>query len=162
MISLMNRKTLLFACILSLGAGPSAAQLAASSDEPIDITGDAAEFKDNIAVWTGNVRVVQAEAILTTERLEATLNDDGEFQSIQAIGAVRYSNGKEAITGERADYDDAARTITISENVIVTQGKQVMSAGAVTYWIDTGKVKFAPEPGKRIRGIFYTSGDEQT
>ncbi len=162
MIRPMTRKLLLLAFFLSFGAGPSAAQLAASSDEPIDITGDAAEFKDNIAIWTGNVRVVQAEAILTAERLEATLNDDGEFQSIQAIGSVRYSNGKEAITGERADYDAAARTITISDNVIVTQGKQVMSAGAVTYWIDTGKVKFAPEPGKRIRGIFYTSGDEQT
>ncbi len=105
---------------------------------------------------------MQGEAILTADRLEAKLNDQRQFQSIVALGSVRYSNGQEAITGERADYDDAARTITISENVIVTQGKQVMSAGAVTYWIDTGRIKFAPEPGKRIRGIFYTGKDEQT
>ncbi len=158
----MNSITTLAASTLLFVAGPAHAQLAPSSDEPIDITGDAAEFQDNIAVWTGNVRVVQGEAILTTERLEATMNDEGEFQSIQAIGAVRYSNGKEAITGDRADYSEKDRAITISDNVIVTQGKQIMSAGAVTYWIDTGKIKFAPEPGKRIRGIFYTESEEQT
>ena len=158
----MNSILTLTACTVLFAFAPAHAQLAPSSDEPIDITGDAAEFQDNVAVWTGNVRVVQGEAILTTERLEATLNDEGEFQSIQAIGAVRYSNGKEAITGDRADYSEQERAITISENVIVTQGKQIMSAGAVTYWIDTGKVKFAPEPGKRIRGIFYTDNEQQT
>ncbi len=158
----MIRNLFLFVIAVVLSIGPGHAQLIASSDEPIDITGDAAEFKDDIAVWTGNVRVVQGEAILTADRLEAKLNDQRQFQSIVALGSVRYSNGQEAITGERADYDDAARTITISENVIVTQGKQVMSAGAVTYWIDTGRIKFAPEPGKRIRGIFYTGKDEQT
>ena len=131
------------------------AQLVSASDAPVDITSDAAEFQDNRALWTGNVRVVQAEAILTAERIEATITDEGEIQSIKAFGAVRYSNGKEAITGERAVFEDASRTITMTENVIVTQGKQVMSAGAVTYWVDTGKVKFNPEPGKRIRGIFY-------
>ncbi len=147
--------------ILALSQTPVAAQLAASSSEPIDITGDTAEFDDNVAIWSGNVRIVQGEAILTARRIEADLNDEGDFERIRAIGAVRYSNGKEAIAGERAVYDSAARTITMTENVILTQGKQVMSAGSVIYWIDTGKVKFTPEAGRRIRGIFYTgSADE--
>lgn len=142
---------------------PAAAQLIAAGDskEPIDITGDTAEFQDNEAVWTGNVRVVQGETILTTERLEAALTDEGDFKTITAIGSVRYSNGKEAITGERAVFDDAARTIVITENVIVTQGKQIMSAGKITYWIDTGKVLFTPEAGKRIRGLFFTGEDDK-
>lgn len=145
-----------FACLASAHA-----QLVAESDEPIDITGDTAEFQDNLAVWTGNVRVVQGEAILTTERLEAVLLDDGGFETITAIGSVRYSNGKEAITGERGVFNDQARTITMTENVIVTQGKQVMSAGQVVYWVDTGKVLFTPEPGKRIRGLFFTKSDDE-
>jgi len=147
--------------IVSLIAQPTLAQLVAESDLPIDITGDTAEFQDNLAIWTGNVRVLQGEGILTTDRLEADLSEEGDFDDIRAIGSVRYSNGNEAITGERAFFDNVARTITITENVIVTQGKQVMSAGAVTYWIDTGKVKFLPEPGKRIRGIFYTGSEEE-
>jgi lipopolysaccharide export system protein LptA len=149
----------LAAALLSLTAAH--AQLVSRSDEPIDITGDTAEFQDNLAVWTGNVRVVQGEGILTTDRLEAVLIDGGGFETITAIGTVRYSNGKEAITGEHAVFDDAARTIVMTEDVILTQGKQVLSAGKVTYWVDTGKVLFAPEPGKRIRGLFFTKSDEE-
>lgn len=155
----------LFAFIILLASAPLAtanAQLVPESDEPIDITSEGAEFQDNQVTWTGNVRVVQGEAILTAERIEATITEEDEVKSIKAFGAVRYSNGKEAITGERAIFEDESRTITITENVIVTQGKQVMSAGSVTYWVDTGKVKFNPEPGKRIRGIFYPSETNPT
>jgi lipopolysaccharide export system protein LptA len=158
----MRQPGLILALTALLGQ-PAAAQLIAAGDskEPIDITGDTAEFQDKEAVWTGNVRVVQGETILTTERLEATLSDEGDFETITAIGAVRYSNGKEAITGERAVFNDGARTIVITENVIVTQGKQIMSAGKITYWIDTGKVLFTPEAGKRIRGLFFTGEDDK-
>lgn len=151
----------LCAAVTFLTAGAANAQLVPQTDSklPIDITSDTAEFQDELAVWTGNVRVVQGEAILTTKRLEATMSEEGDFQTITAIGAVRYSNGKEAITGERGVFDDKARTIVVTENVVVTQGKQVMSAGKITYWVDTGKVLFMPETGKRVRGLFFT-GDE--
>lgn len=49
----------------------------------------------------------------------------------------------------------------MTDNVIVTQGKQVMSAGKITYWIDSGKVLFTPEAGKRIRGLFFTGKDDE-
>ena len=155
--------TLSIAALAAMTSAPVTAQLlaAGASNEPVDITGDTAEFLDNHATWTGHVRVVQGEAILTTERLEATLTEAGDFETIVAIGAVRYSNGKEAITGERAVFNETTRTITITENVIVTQGKQVMSAGKITYWVDTGKVLFTPEAGKRIRGIFFTGEQDK-
>lgn len=146
----------------ALIVSPAYGQLAARSDAPIDISGDAAEFQDNVAVWTGNVRVVQDDSILHAERLEAEINEDGDFSTITATGEIRYSNGKEAITGRRAIFDNEARTITIYEDVIVTQGKQVMTAGAVTYWVDTGKVKFLPAPGQRIRGVFYAEDGDQS
>ncbi|MEM9014757.1 MAG: LptA/OstA family protein [Pseudomonadota bacterium] len=138
---------------------PAASQLVASSDEPVDITGDRAEFEDNIATWSGNVRVVQGEAILTAARIVASITDDGDVEEITAFGRVRYSNGAEAITGDTAVYDAVARTITMRDNVLLTQGKQVMSAGSVVYWVDTGKVRFKPAEGERIRGIFYAEQD---
>jgi len=143
--------------LASFTAGPAFAQLMpAGTKDPVDITGDTAEFQDEKAVWTGNVRVVQGEAILTSERLDATFTEDGDFETITATGAVRYANGKEAITGGKAVYDEASRTITITDDVIITRGKQVMSAGKIVYWVDTGKVLFTPEAGKRIRGLFFT------
>lgn len=143
-------------------ASPTAlAQLAPDSKEPIDITAETAEFQNDFAVWIGDVRVVQGPAILTTDRLEATLNDAGDFEIIEAFGAVRYSSGDEAIMGDHAIYTATSRTIMVTSNVVVTQGKQVMSAGAVTYWIDTGKVRFQPAQGSRIRGIFFTDKVDQ-
>lgn len=141
---------------MALFAGAASAQLIADSEAPIDITGESLEVIDDVATWTGNVRAVQGDAILTADRLIATLDDEGGFKTIRAIGAVRYANGQEAITGDRAVYDAAQRAITITENVIVTQGKTVMTGGALVYWLDTGRIHFTAPGGQRIRGIFHT------
>ena len=138
---------------------PANAQLAPQiSDSPIDITGDRLEVVDDIATWTGNVRAVQGEAILTAEKLVADLDDSGAFTRIRAIGSVRYSNGKEAITGKNGVYDADTRTITITEDVVVTQGEQVMTGGELVYWVDSKKLLFTAPGGRRIRGIFYAKG----
>ncbi len=135
---------------------PAAAQIAPRiSEAPLDITGDRLEVADGVATWTGNVRAVQDDTLLTAERLIADLDDNGDFKKIRAVGSVRYSNGKEAITGKTGVYDAAARTITISDDVVVTQGEQVMTGGQLIYWVDTRKILFTAPSGRRIRGIFY-------
>lgn len=147
----------IIAAALVAAAGSSAqAQLAPQvSNAPIDITGDRLEVIDDVATWTGNVRAVQGEAILTADRLVADLDDGGAFTRIRALGTVRYSNGKEAITGKVGVYDAASRTITISDDVVVTQGEQVMTGGELVYWVDSKRLLFTAPSGRRIRGIFY-------
>lgn len=141
---------------------PASAQLIADSNEPIDITGDVLEGVDDVVTWTGNVTAVQGEAILTAARFVTKFGKERDLQSFEAMGAVRYSNGKEAITGETAFYDASARSITMTENVVVTQGETVMTGGALIYWIDTGAFRFTAPEGRRIRGIFHTkSGPPQ-
>jgi len=149
-----------FALATALFSGSAGAQLASiDSDAPIDITGDRLEVENDVATFLGNVRAVQGPAILTADRLVADLDDKGSFTKLRAVGTVRYSNGKEAITGARALFDDKARTITISDNVVVTQGEQVMTGGELVYWVDTGRILFTASAGKRIRGIFYANGE---
>lgn len=151
----MTKAMIAAAAGLLLTLAPANAQLVADSDEPIDITGDSLEVVDDIATWTGNVSAVQGAAILTAERLVAKLDGEGSFTTIEAVGAVRYSNGKEAITGETALYDAGPRSITISRNVVVTQGETVMTGGSLVYWLDTGRLRFTAPDGKRVRGIFH-------
>jgi len=149
------------AALMTCDAG---AQLAPEvSDAPIDITGDRLEVVDDVATWVGNVRAVQGESILTAEKLVADLDEDGAFRKIRAVGTVRYSNGKDAISGKVGVYDAEKRTITISEEVVVTQGEQVMTGGKLIYWVDTGRLLFTAPSGRRIRGIFYAKrSDEQS
>lgn len=156
-------KTIVCAAILAGGyfvPAVASAQLISDSDEPIDITGDSLELVDDVATWSGNVRAMQGDAILTADKLVATLDDDGAFKTIRALGGVRYSNGKEAVAGEQALYNAADRSITISDNVVVTQGKTVMTGGVLVYWLDSGKISFNAPQGQRIRGIFHTKSGE--
>lgn len=141
-------------------AGASAQLAPHDADGPIDITGDRLEVVDDVATWIGNVRAVQGEAILTAEKLIADLDEAGSFTKIHAVGTVRYSNGKEAISGKVGVYDGTTRTITISEDVVVTQGEQVMTGGELVYWIDSGRLLFTAPSGRRIRGIFYAKQGE--
>lgn len=60
-------------------AGASAQLAPEISDGPIDITGDRLEVVDDVATWTGNVRAVQGEALLTAEKLIADLDDSGSL-----------------------------------------------------------------------------------
>lgn len=136
------------------------AQLDVDSEQPIDITGDQAETVDDVVTWTGNVRAIQGESVLSSERLVATLGDEQQLRTIEASGAVRYSNGKEAIASSAALYDAVSRSITFTGDVIVTQGETVITGGALVYWLDSKKVKLTAPQGGRIRGIFHTkSGD---
>jgi len=144
-----------------LVAGEARAQFAAQdTDAPLDITSDRLESEENVATWIGAVQVVQGEAILTTERLVIYRNDDGDLDRIEALGDVRYDTGNETISGAKAVYAEATRTLTMTGDVVVTQGKQVLSGGALVYWIDTGKLRFTAPEGQRIRGIFYTKSLE--
>jgi lipopolysaccharide export system protein LptA len=140
---------------LLLAPLPAAAQLIADSDAPIDITGEALEIVGDTATWTGGVRAVQEGAILIADRIVAVLDDDGGFKTIEAQGAVRYSNGAETIAGERALYDSSKRTITVMRDVVLTRGETIMKGGALVYWPDTGRVRFTAPKGERIRGVFH-------
>lgn len=143
--------------IFALATVPAAAQIAPQiTDAPIDITGDRLEVEGDVATWSGSVRAVQGEAILAADTLIADMTEGGDVTRIRASGAVRYSNGKQAITGKRGVYDAAARTITISEDVVVVEGEQVMAGGELVYWIDSGRILFTAPAGRRIRGIFHT------
>ena len=136
----------------------SAAQITEQKpcDEPIDVGGEMLEVIDNVATLTGDVRVVQCESVLSTVKLVGTQDSNGDYESLRATGQVRYSNGEEAIRSDTALYDLVTRTITFTDNVVVTQGEQIMTGGSLIYWIDTGKIRFTAPTGNRIRGIFHT------
>ncbi|MEO0399273.1 MAG: LptA/OstA family protein [Pseudomonadota bacterium] len=135
---------------------PAAAQLTSDSDEPLDITSDRLESEENVATWIGSVRAVQGESILTTERLIITRGDEGDLDTIEAVGTVRFATTEETIAGDKAVYKEEARTITMLGDVIVTQGEQILTGNTLVYWVDTGRLEFTAEEGKRIRGIFQT------
>ena len=141
---------------------PVAAQLSRDQSAPIDITGEKFEIFDerDYAIWTGDVQVVQGEAILTAPKLTLYGINDGDLDRIHAVGGIRYTNGTEAISGEEAVYDAAKSIIVVTGSVVVVQGKQVLSGDELVYHTQTGELKFSSTQKKRVRGIFFTKKDD--
>ncbi|MEQ1929633.1 MAG: LptA/OstA family protein [Parvularculaceae bacterium] len=152
----MNLKIIAAAAALAFCAGGAAAQLELDSEQPIDVQGDSGETVDDLMTLTGNVSVVQGESMLRSDKLVAQMGGESNFETIEVTGSVRYWNGKEAIASDTAFYDSAARTITFTDNVVITQGETVISGGALVYWLDSGRIKLTSPGGGRIRGIFHT------
>ena len=153
------RRGMLTAVIALAGFASSAsAQFTTSSDSPIDITGEQFEAVDgrDYVVWTGDVQVVQDQSILTAPRLVIFGVEAGELTRIEAEGGIRFTNGAEAISGDKGIYDAAAETITVTGNVVVVQGEQILSGARLIYNTRTGSIRFSSASGQRVRGIFFT------
>ena len=151
----MTRIFAVFALASGLAAlEPAYGQLIGQSEEPIDIFGDHWEVVDKVVTIDGSARAVQGEGVLSAAKFVAVMDEEQQPQTIECQGGVRYTNGKEAVAGDTALYDDAARTITFNGNVVVTQGENVISGGNLIYWIDTGRISLTPKTGKRVRGFF--------
>lgn len=138
---------------------PATAQRIGTGNDPIYVSSDTFEGTEEQGIWTGNVHIVQGKAILVSDKVVGDLDDNGEIDIITATGSVRYSDGEQAIGGSTGVYNEKARTLTISGNVILTQGKNVFTADRVIYWLDTGRVQFIPREGERIRGRIYPGSD---
>ncbi len=148
----------LIAGALVLGAGSANAQLNTGSDAPIDITGEQFEaFRDrDYVVWTGDVQVVQGEAILTAPKLTIFGVESGNLQRINAEGGIRYTNGAEAISSRDAVYSAEDETVIFTGDVVVVQGEQVLTGGRLVYYTQTGQLNFTSAGDDRVRGIFIT------
>ena len=152
---------LLHPAVATLPATAQTGPAIGDKNEPIYISSEYAEGTEKEFVWEGNVRIIQGKAILRADRITGTLNETGDVTRVLAQGEVRYSDGEQAISGDNAIFNGKNRTLTISQNVIVTQERNVFTAAEAIYWIDSGKVRFRPADGQRVRGIFYTDSQIQ-
>jgi lipopolysaccharide export system protein LptA len=176
----MNRSAAYFLSIAlaaALGAGISEsarAQLAPSSNAPVDVTADQLEVQNQkcLAVWSGD-----AEALQATSRLRAnTINiynkslgaragdqpgqNCGQLDRMEADGQVYYVTPNQIVKGDHAVYSADTKTIVVTGDVIVAQGRNVSSGTRLVINTDTGVANMESDVtgrGKsgRVRAVFY-------
>jgi lipopolysaccharide export system protein LptA len=170
----------LVAVVASLGAstghaqqskGPPNALQGFSSNRgtPVRIQAVALEVrdKDKQAVFSGNVQVVQGDTTLKSKTLIVFYEGDaanaggpvaqgkkGEGQQqmrrMEAKGGVTVKQKDQVATGDTADYDVRANTITLNGNVVVTRGQDVLKGSRLVVDLTTSVSKFESAPGQRI------------
>ena len=107
--------------------------------DPIYITSDWMEVdqKKNTITYKGRVVMVQAEMTMRSEALTA-LYDAAmkQMDQIVAEGKVNATQGDRVATGDRAVFDDKAKTVTLTGSPIMRQGNNQVSGTKIIYFME--------------------------
>ena len=161
--------------LLSAGAG-SAQDFGAAfgsfgndNGQPIQIEADTLEVhdQDKLAIYTGNVRARQGETLLQAPELHvfydgpADAQGQGQgqgnsrFSRIEAFPNVVVSSPTQTATGDRMEIDMARDLITMTGNVVLTEGQNVVRGNRLVVNMVTkqGRVE-----GGRVQTLITPSG----
>ena len=158
-------------------------------NEPIQIDAKSLEVHDRKkqATFTGNVKVVQGDTTMTcnilvvfygqelgigdkpvvtarttTQTKSEAPPDAQSIRRIEAHGDVTVLSKDQSASGDLGVYDVVAKTITLTGNVVVTQGKNVIHGGRVVVNTVTGNAHVEPAPGipdGRVRALIIPNKD---
>ena len=121
-----------------------------SSDKPIQIESDKLEVqdKDNTAVFTGNVNVVQGTTVMKAGRMvvhyikgsQGTVTGgSGNIKSIEVDGKVYVKSDDQIATGDHGTFDMQSQVLVLEGNeVVLTQGDNVIMGCKLTANLKTG------------------------
>ncbi|HEX9904799.1 MAG TPA: LptA/OstA family protein [Propylenella sp.] len=155
------------------GRAPAAAQdfgaafsgFDTGSDDPIQIEADRLEVHDpeKLAVYSGNVRVRQGQTVLEAPELRVFYAGEAEpggvpgsqVSRIEAGPGVTVRSGDQTATGNTAVLDMGRDLITMSGNVVLTQGSNIVRGDRLVVDLATkeGRVE-----GGRVQTLIAPSG----
>jgi lipopolysaccharide export system protein LptA len=136
-----------------------------SSDAPIQIEADRLEVRDaeKLAIYSGNVRVLQGETLLEAPELHVFYRDGAsaerlagsQVSRIEAGPGVTVRSGDQVASAARAVFDMDRDVITMSGDVILTQGQNVVHGERL---IVNLKTKEGRIEGGRVQTLIAPSG----
>lgn len=175
----MNRLTAGLLCAAGLAlSGPATAQVG-QGNGPIDLSANSLELVDaqRLAIWRGDVDAVQGQNRLRSDVLniyftgkptEGASNTQGaspgrnwgKVDRMVAEGHVFFVSPQQNARGDHGVYDLASNTITITGDVIVSQGQSVVHGPKLVIDVKTGRATMQASgesrtPSGRVRGVFY-------
>lgn len=166
----------LFAAAAAAQAGrgpPNAVQgFSQNRNEPIKIESGSLEVRDKekVAIFIDNVRLTQGDTMLECKRLVvhyadeagntgrrgATMNQGGQrISRLEAKGGVVVTQKDQTAVGDEGLYDMKTNRMTLSGNVTVMQGGNVVRGERM--WVDlaTGVSRVESAAGQgRVTGVF--------
>lgn len=140
-----------------------------SGKEPVKIDADSLEMRDKegIAIFTGNVSVVQGETALRAGKMtvhynKADKNADAPAQQgaaglsasgierLEVSGKVYLKSGPQVATGDTGVYNAKTQLMVLQgEKVVLTDGDNVATGCKMTAHMDTGKAFLEACPGAK-------------
>ena len=128
------------------------------ADQPVEVTADSLSIDqtNGRAVFEGNVIIVQGDLRMAAGRVEVIYSEGADGSGVEEViasGGVLVARGTDAAEGAEARYDIAAALLTMSGDVMVTQGATALAGDSMTINMTTGngtvdgRVRTVLEPG---------------
>ena len=162
----------------------------AGSKQPVSIEADKLVYfdKEQKAVYTGNVVVIQGDSKMTCSGLtiymekaaapgdaapaaDAAKNGAGGSSShvkhLDAAGPVTVISKTQVATGDRGSYDKAQNKVWLIGNVTLSDSGNVTKGDKLTYDLTTGEATVDTGAAGRVKGLFIPGssgpgGDDKT
>ena len=130
-------------------------------DQPVEVTSDTLSIDQTTgeAVFAGNVIVLQGDLRMTAPEVRVFYSDTDGRRSVEevlATGGVLMTRGADAAEGREALYDVATAMLTMTGEVLVTQGPTVVAGDRMVVNMQTGDGSV----GGRVRTVFETDEAE--
>lgn len=162
----MSRTERSFLAALALGAAllaalaPALAQgtqnqltgLKLSGKDPIQIESDKLEVRDaeKVAVFSGNVTVVQGETLLKAGKMTVYYADNGgsattgsaDIERLEIDHKIYVKSGTQEATGDKGIFDMKTEILTLSgDRVVLTEGANILVGCRLTVDMSTGQAQ---------------------
>lgn len=116
--------------------------LKADRDAPVEVTSEAlnVDQQTGTAVFNGDVLVIQGGMRMKAQTITVNYDqsDRSRITTMHATGGVTLVSPQEAAEGNTAVYDLVTGQITMTGDVVVTQGTSVMSGQKLTVNLTNG------------------------
>ena len=122
--------------------------------EPIYITSDWMEVdqKKNTITYKGRVVTIKSEMTMRSETLTAVYDPEmKQIKQIIADGKVNAVQGNRMATGDKAIFDDQAKTVTLTGNPVMRQGNSQITGSRIIYYIDQDRAVAEGKDSVRVQ-----------
>jgi lipopolysaccharide export system protein LptA len=136
--------------------------------------------KNKIATFIGNVKMTQGDAIVQAKVLVVYYEDNSapaaptpgtkaktgpaiagpgggqqQIKRMEAKGNVIITQKDQTASGDNGLFDVKANTLTLTGNVVVTQGQNVLNGEKMVVNLDTGVTRVESSGKRPVQGLVY-------
>ena len=149
-------------------------------DQPVKIESNTLEVRDKSrqATFMGNVKLTQGETILQCKTLVIFYEDTAapsaskkggaaaqkgggpggqQIKRAEAKGDVRVTQKDQTASGDNGVFDVKTNSVTLTGNVVVTQGTNILKGDRMIVDLNTGVSRVESDKTKRVEGLFNPS-----
>lgn len=127
--------------------------ISADPSAPVEVTADNLNVDQDSksAVFSGNVVIGQGEMRISAAEVKVVYSDEtGDIAQLLASGGVTFVTATEAAEAQTADYNLTTGLLTLTGEVLLTQGASALSADSMVVNLTDGTATMQG----RVRTVF--------